>query len=257
MKSFSGLEQVKAHVPEMRTPLGHLIIGLYVLGSFALVTLFFVILDSRWPQGTLVTQFAVLIVGFYWLARFITRRAAFKQKWGELAYHNAFGIHGVPGLALILSAVIHIAYMPGPALPLGWWSPGVVTLGLFFCVVGFGIWARAIFTFGFDNLALLYVYYPAEGRLVDTAIYSILRHPTYAAAIRFGLGMALLNGNWFAVAFGLFMPFGMTLWLRLVEEKELIERFGAGYLGYRKRVPAFWPRPKDFGKFWRFLITGK
>ena len=257
MKTFPGLEQIKAHVPEMRTPLGHLLIGLYVLGSFALVTLFFVVLDSRWPQWTLVTQFVVLGVGFFWLARFIARRAAFKQKWGELAYRNAAGLYVVPGLALILSAVIHIAYMPGPAIPLGWWSPGVVTLGLFFCVVGFVIWARAIFAFGFDNLALLYVYYPAEGRLVDTTIYGFLRHPTYAAVIRFGLGMALLNSNWFALAFGLFMPFGMTLWLRLVEEKELLERFGAGYAEYRKRVPAFWPRPRDLGKFWKFLISGK
>lgn len=257
MKEFSGLEQMQAHVPEMRTPLGRLLIGLYVLGSFALITLLFITLDSCWPQRTLVTQFVVLGVGFFWLSRFITRRAAFKQKWGELAYRNAFAIHGVPGLALILSAVIHIAYMPGPAIPLGWWSPGVVTLGWFFFAVGFVIWARAIFAFGFDNLALLYVYYPADGRLVDTAIFGILRHPTYAAVIRFGLGMALLNGNWFALAFGLFMPFGMTLWLRLVEEKELIERFGAGYTDYRQRVPAFWPRPRDYGKFWRFLITGR
>lgn len=252
-----GLEKLYAHIPDMRTPLGRLIIGLYVLGSFALVTLLFITLDSRWPQGTLVTQFVVLGVGFFWLARFITRRAAFKQKWGELAYRNAFAIHGVPGLALILSAVIHIAYMPGPAIPLGWWSPGVVTLGLFFCVVGFGIWARAIFAFGFDNLALLYVYYPEEGRLVDTAIYGILRHPTYAGVIRFGLGMALLNGNWFALAFGLFMPLGMTFWLRLVEEKELIERFGAGYTDYRKRVPAFWPQPRHWGNFCRFLLSGE
>ncbi len=257
MKTLPGLEQIQVHVPEMRTPLGRLLIGLYVLGSFALVTLFFVALDSRWPGGTLVTQFGVLGVGFFWLARFITRRAAFKQKWGELAYRNAFAIHGVPGLALILSAVIHIAYMPGPAIPLGWWSPGGVTLGWYFCFVGFVTWARAIFAFGFDNLALLYVYYPKEGRLVDTAIFGILRHPTYAAVIRLGMGMALLNGNWFALAFGLFMPLGMTLWLRLVEEKELIERFGAGYAEYRQRVPAFWPKPRDFGKFWRFLISGK
>ncbi|MDI6770186.1 MAG: hypothetical protein QMD04_11000 [Anaerolineales bacterium] len=116
MKTFPGLEQMQAHVPEMRTRRGSLLIGLYVLGSFALVALFFVLLDSRWPGGTLVTQFVVLGVGFFWLARFITRRAAFKQRWGELAYRNAFAIHGVPGLALILSAVIHVAYMPGPAI---------------------------------------------------------------------------------------------------------------------------------------------
>jgi hypothetical protein len=65
---------MQAHVPEMRTRRGGLLIGLYVLGSFALVALFFVFLDSRWPLGTLVAQFAVLGVGFFWLSRFIIRR---------------------------------------------------------------------------------------------------------------------------------------------------------------------------------------
>jgi protein-S-isoprenylcysteine O-methyltransferase Ste14 len=257
MKEFPGLEQMQAHVPELRRRGGSLLVALYVLGNFALVALSFVLLDAFWPQGTLVTQFAVLGIGFFWLSRFILRHAAFTQKWGKQAYRNAFVIFCVPGLALILSAVIHIAYMPGPVIPLGWWSPGVVTLGLYFLAVGFAIWARTIFAFGFDNLAMLYVYFPAEGRLVDTALYATLRHPTYAAVIRFGLGMALLNGNWFALAFALFMPLGMTIWLRLVEEKELLERFGAGYAEYRKKVPAFWPRPKDYGRFWKFLVTGK
>jgi protein-S-isoprenylcysteine O-methyltransferase Ste14 len=247
---------MEAHVPELRTRRGRLLVGLYVLGSFALVALLFVCLDRIWPQWTLVTQFVILGAGYVWLSRLITRRAAFKQKWGERAYRKACAIHGIPGLVLVLSAVIHIAYMPGPAIPLGWWSPGAVTLGLYFLAVGFALWARAIFAFGFDNLALLYVYYPEEGRLVDTDIYSLLRHPTYAAVIRLGLAMALLNGNWFALAFALFMPFGMTLWLQLVEEKELIERFGAGYVEYRQRTPAIWPRLRDLGKFWRFLVTG-
>jgi len=199
----------------------------------------------------------VLGVGFFWLSRFIMQRAALKKKWGEIAYRNGFAIFGIPGLSLILSAVIHTAYMPGPAIPLGWWSPGIVTLGVGFILIGLIILVRAIFTFGFDNLALLYIYYPDEGRMVNSAIYAILRHPTYAAVIRFGLGMAFLNSNWFAFAFALFMPLGMTVWLQVVEEKELIERFGASYANYRKCVPAFWPRPSDFGKFWKFMIKGR
>jgi protein-S-isoprenylcysteine O-methyltransferase Ste14 len=53
------------------------------------------------------------------------------------------------------------------------------------------------------------------------------------------------------------MPVGLTLWLRLVEEPELIERFGQGYATYRRNVPAFWPKPRDAGKFLRFLISGR
>jgi len=42
-----------------------------------------------------------------------------------------------------------------------------------------------------------------------------------------------------------------------VEEKELIQRFGPSYLDYRKHVPAFWPRLRDFGKFLGFFVDWK
>jgi protein-S-isoprenylcysteine O-methyltransferase Ste14 len=75
--------------------------------------------------------------------------------------------------------------------------------------------------------------------------------------VRVGLALGLRRGTLWSVLFGLFMPLGLTLWLRLVEEPELLERFGAGYAEYRKRVPAFWPRWQDWGKFAKFLLTGQ
>lgn len=53
------------------------------------------------------------------------------------------------------------------------------------------------------------------------------------------------------------MPIGLTIWLRLAGEPELIERFGEGYAEYRRRVPAFWPRLGDAGRFARFLVAGE
>jgi steroid 5-alpha reductase family enzyme len=50
---------------------------------------------------------------------------------------------------------------------------------------------------------------------------------------------------------------GLVIWLRLVEEPELTERFGDGYPAYRRKVPAFWPRVQNCKKFFRFLITGQ
>jgi protein-S-isoprenylcysteine O-methyltransferase Ste14 len=47
------------------------------------------------------------------------------------------------------------------------------------------------------------------------------------------------------------------LWLRLVEEPELIERFGQRYATYHRNVPAFWPRLGDARKYLQFLITGR
>jgi protein-S-isoprenylcysteine O-methyltransferase Ste14 len=158
---------------------------------------------------------------------------------------------------VIFAAIAHNAYLPGQRLPLGWAVPVVSGLGLYFVVTGLVLWGRAIFTFGFDNLAMLYVYFPDEGRLVESSIYALIRHPVYAAVIRIGLALGLWRGTWFSIAFGLFMPVGLTFWLRWVEEPELIERFGPGYMTYRRTVPAFWPRLGDTGKFLQFLVTGR
>ena len=101
------------------------------------------------------------------------------------------------------------------------------------------------------------IYHPEEGQIIESNIYGILRHPVYAGALRVCIGLALLNGNANSIAFTIFVPLGLTGWIRLVEEKELIERFGQSYLDYRKRIPAFWPRLRDMGKFFTFLFTGR
>jgi protein-S-isoprenylcysteine O-methyltransferase Ste14 len=123
--------------------------------------------------------------------------------------------------------------------------------------IGAMIWIRGVFTFGADNLAMLYVYYPEEGQIINSSIYGILRHPVYAGVLRMAIGLALLNGNANALAFAVLMPIGITGWIRLVEEKELIERFGQSYLEYRRRTPAFWPKWYDLGRFFKFLIKGE
>jgi protein-S-isoprenylcysteine O-methyltransferase Ste14 len=73
--------------------------------------------------------------------------------------------------------------------------------------------------------------------------------------LRLAIGLALLSANWYSLLVAALMPLGLTGWIRLVEEKELLERF-PDYAEYRKRVPAFWPRPSGLVKFFRFLIAG-
>jgi protein-S-isoprenylcysteine O-methyltransferase Ste14 len=163
----------------------------------------------------------------------------------------------MPGLALILSAIAHAGYMNGPFVPQGWWTIVFLAAGWFMLCIGALLWIRSVFAFGADNLALLYVYHPEEGKVIDSNMYSILRHPIYAGVLRLGVGLALLNGNANAIAFAILLPLGLTGWIHLVEEKELIERFGQSYLDYRKHTPAFWPRLRDLGAFFKLLITGK
>jgi protein-S-isoprenylcysteine O-methyltransferase Ste14 len=250
------MENLVAHLPNVRAGRGG-IFGLILLASFIVATTAMVALDWLWPAWTGFGQVGAILIGFGWTGQFFWRRQEYRARWGDLAYQKAFRKHILVGLPLIFAAIAHNAYLPGQRIPLGWAGPVVFAVGLYLVVTGLVLWARAIFTFGFDNLAMLYVYFPDEGRLVESSIYGIIRHPVYTAVIRIGLALGLWRGTWFSITFGLFMPIGLTFWLKLIEEPELIERFGPGYATYRRNVPAFWPRARDAGKFLRFLMTGR
>ena len=250
------MDQLRKYVPELNTPGGQARIGLIVLLFFTLTTAYFVTTD-RIPTWSMDSQVLIFAIGFLIMSRFFFKKKEYQARYKELAYRNALGRFVLPGLAIIFAAIAHIAYMNGPRIPSGWWSLPMEVLGWLILIVGAALWLRSIFAFGADNLVMLYVYYPQEGRMVASSIYDVLRHPVYAAVLRVGIGLALLNSNAFTLTFAILMPLGLTGWIRLVEEKELIERFGQSYLDYRKRVPAFWPRPRHLGKFFQFLITGK
>jgi protein-S-isoprenylcysteine O-methyltransferase Ste14 len=223
---------------------------------FLFVTYYFLLTDQI-PTWSIDSQIIVTALGFIILSMFFSRKKIYQERYKGLAYRNAFAHFAIPGLALIFGAIAHAGYMNGPFVPQGWWTIIFIFLGWLMLIVGAVLWIRGILTFGLDNLALLYVYHPEESKIVDSGIYSILRHPIYAGALRVGIGLALLNGNANALAFALLIPLGFFGWIRLVEERELIQRFGNSYIEYRRRVPAFWPKWRDLGKFFTFLITGQ
>ena len=253
--NFKGMDTLSKHVPELNSVGGRVRIALYAIFLFSLVTVYFIITDQI-PTWSIDSQIIIFALGFLVLSLFFSRKQIYKEKYGELAYRNAFAHYAMPGLALVFAAIAHAGYMNGPFIPPGWWTIIFLVLGWFMFCIGAILWIRGILTFGADNIAMLYVYHPAEGKIIESSIYSILRHPVYAGALRVGIGLALLNGNANAIAFAILMPLGPASWIRLVEEKELIERFGQSYLDYRKRIPAFWPRLRDLGIFFKFLIMG-
>ena len=254
---IKGLEQLSTHVPELRTTGGVLRIAGIVAAVITLETLFFISADRSIPDWTPDGQVIFITLGFLLMRQFFTQKKKLQERFGDEAYRHAFGRYVLTGLPLIFGAVAHLGYLPGLEIPRLWWYPILPGLGWLMLIVGAVLWVRAFVTFGIDNITMLYVYFPQEGRLVNSEIYNVIRHPVYAGALRISLGLALLNGNWNALFLVLFLLGGLTVWLAFVEERELIERFGAPYADHRKRVPAFWPRPRDLGKFFRFLLTGK
>lgn len=87
------------------------------------------------------------------------------------------------------------------------------------------------------------------GQLQTTGIYGRLRHPSYAGMMGAMLGICLLAGTmlmWAAAA----VWFVLMRLMIMFEERELITRFGAAYVDYRRRVPAllpfrFWSEEKE------------
>jgi protein-S-isoprenylcysteine O-methyltransferase Ste14 len=252
--NIKGLDALAKHIPELNSTRGRIKIAGIALGFFALTTAYFLISDNI-PTWTIDSEIVVFALGFLLVSRAFTQKKLFIERYKENAYQHAALRFIFPGISVIFAAIAHIAYMNGPKF-----IPSAATalmhiLGWYWLIVGALLWIRSALTFGVDNLALLYVYYPEEGRMVNTEIYKILRHPVYAGAMCVGLGLALLNTGIFALSFIPFLPLGFFGWTRLVEEQDLLERF-PDYAAYRKKTPAFWVKPRDIPSFFKFLITG-
>jgi protein-S-isoprenylcysteine O-methyltransferase Ste14 len=80
-----------------------------------------------------------------------------------------------------------------------------------------------------------------KGKLLRDGIYGMVRHPRYVSA-----GLGLLSNALFVNYLGLYLllllliPFGSAL--LMLEERELVERFGDEYRQYQRDVPQLIPR---------------
>ncbi len=81
-------------------------------------------------------------------------------------------------------------------------------------------------------------------QLVTTDIYQCVRHPHHLGVGIFMTSLGLLIGHPWSF---LFISISQWLWviafLFLVEEKELIMKFGKEYEAYRQQVPMLFPNP--------------
>jgi protein-S-isoprenylcysteine O-methyltransferase Ste14 len=128
--------------------------------------------------------------------------------------------------------------------------------GIMLLIIGFLMVIRSLQVFGFDYLTVVYLYFPEESEIKESEIYSILRHPVYAAAIVISLGGAIFNLTIFSFVFFACFLAGFYIHIYFVEERELIDRFGDSYVEYRKNVPAFFINPRNLRKFLKFLLKG-
>lgn len=82
----------------------------------------------------------------------------------------------------------------------------------------------------------------ATQKLVIKGPYNYCRNPMTLGTTLFYFGVAIWLGSFSAVLLGLVYPVGILIYIKLIEEKELEERFGYEYLEYKKRTPFLIPR---------------
>jgi protein-S-isoprenylcysteine O-methyltransferase Ste14 len=82
----------------------------------------------------------------------------------------------------------------------------------------------------------------ATQKLVVKKPYTYCRNPMTLGTMAFYLGVAVWLASFSAIALAFIYPVGILIYIKLIEEKELEERFGAEYLEYKQRTPFLIPR---------------
>ena len=72
--------------------------------------------------------------------------------------------------------------------------------------------------------------------IVDTGLYSIVRHPQYTAGLLFSLALALITQHWLMIILGVIIILLLYIDILMTDKYE-IEKFGDDYKAYMKKVP--------------------
>ncbi|SFE75480.1 methyltransferase family protein [Peptostreptococcus sp. D1] len=75
-----------------------------------------------------------------------------------------------------------------------------------------------------------------SGKLVTTGAYAIVRNPIYSAFFLIFTGSLIITSNVYLFILPGVFYFSLTIFLKLTEEKWLLEKFGGDYQRYCKKV---------------------
>jgi protein-S-isoprenylcysteine O-methyltransferase Ste14 len=237
-----------------------------------------VILRVMEPLMPVISTIIFQVIGIFLINRIWSKKNTYLEKYKEKAYQKSF-VYIITGIPFFVASMLH-GFIPIDIL---WPSPiegsitwimakplsiflfsqeGVfifirVIIGFSFLILGIGTVLRAMFTFGFDYMSIIYVYYPEESKVQNHDIYSILRHPTYHGLILMSFSSIFFSFSIYSIFICLLFILGMNIHLKVTEEKELLERFGDSYRKYMYSTHALFYNPKYIKKYFLFLIGKK
>ncbi|MGY5877384.1 MAG: isoprenylcysteine carboxylmethyltransferase family protein [Candidatus Thorarchaeota archaeon] len=225
------------------------------------------------PIMPLLGSLFIAVLAFWLLGEIWNKRDSMRAEYGDLAYQKILP-RGLAGVFLVLALILHaftsVRSLP-PRPPVNeitiQWSQSILPqlgvgpeIDLFLRLVISGLliligvltMRSAILTFGFDYMAIVYLYFPEESEIQEHEIYSVIRHPTYLSIVTIGTAALFFRFSVYSIVLFLLIFLFIRLQIRR-EERELIERFGDGYREYMSKVPALLVRPRRIRVFFRFL----
>jgi protein-S-isoprenylcysteine O-methyltransferase Ste14 len=142
----------------------------------------------------------------------------------------------IPGIILARNRAPQIGW----GLPAPWWliliSAGFLCLG-----AGLGLLVQTITLFATYGRGTLAPWDPPT-RLVVRGVYRRVRNPMISGVISILLGESLVLGSRPLVIWWALVTVVNALYIPLLEEPRLEQRFGAAYGEYRQHVPRWIPR---------------
>ena len=118
-------------------------------------------------------------------------------------------------------------------------NPVIKYVGL--AIIYLGILLRLAAIVGLGRFFTVDVTIREDHRLKQDGLYKYLRHPSYFASLLSFIGYGISLNNWISlilVVVAVLIVFKMRI---NIEEKALIEQFGAEYLEYKKKVKGLIP----------------
>lgn len=113
---------------------------------------------------------------------------------------------------------------------------GLVIVGYIFWGFSILFGLLPIFTFRIKGSIPKDSSYIKTTKLVDTGIYSIVRHPQYLAGIFWSIALVFISQHWVVDIF--LIPVIIATYLITIKaNSDLIDKFGDDYTKYMKRVP--------------------
>jgi protein-S-isoprenylcysteine O-methyltransferase Ste14 len=170
------------------------------------------------------------------------------KKWSEREYSKAQRIMAIIFGGIVFWIIIPFFIVVGSAFMDPWlFLPRFLnrsinpTVALVLMIAGwlFANWTVKVqFSFGKGTPIPLM----ATQKLVVKRPYTYCRNPMTLGTTAVYLGFAIWTGSLSALALALIYPVGILIYIKLIEEKELEQRFGPEYLEYKRRTPLLIPR---------------